>query len=48
MDAVEALLQFNKGREPERLALKYQRMRADAHAFDAAFDAGAFAHVRSV
>lgn len=33
MDAVEAILQFNRGREPERLALKYQRMRGDAFAF---------------
>ena len=33
MEAVEAIRQFNAGREPERLALKYQRMRADAFAF---------------
>lgn len=33
MDAVEAIRQFNAGREPERRALKYQRMRADAFAF---------------
>jgi len=33
MDAIEAIRQFNRGREPERLALKYQRMRASPFAF---------------
>ena len=32
-NTVEAILQYNAGREPERLALKYRAMRRDAFAF---------------
>nr|WP_295078632.1 DUF2252 family protein [uncultured Roseateles sp.] len=33
MDPIAAIRHFNHGREPERLQLKYQRMRADPFAF---------------
>ncbi|MDC8784716.1 DUF2252 domain-containing protein [Roseateles koreensis] len=33
MDPVHAIRQFNQGREPERLRLKYRRMRADSFSF---------------
>ncbi|HYP33153.1 MAG TPA: DUF2252 family protein [Burkholderiaceae bacterium] len=33
IDVVDSLLQFNRGRDPERLAMKFERMRANAFAF---------------
>lgn len=33
MDAVQEILRYNAGRDPERLALKYQRMRSDPFVF---------------
>ncbi len=33
LDVVQSIISYNDGREPERLALKYQKMRAGAFAF---------------